>query len=261
MNEEQKVTEETTEETTEEVVETPKEEVAEQSSSLLSKEETTEPVEAERPDWLPEKFKTIDDFTKSYSELESMIGKKEEDIRKKVEEDIISQSLRDRPETVGDYKIPEYLDSAQATDNKLLQWWSNHSYENGFSQDEFEQGIQIYVNQMRQGEPVYAEEMAKLGDNAKARIDAVNLFANKHFQGSSWDAVEQLCTTADGVMALEKMMDNMKAEPVANQTNTVSAMSEADLQAMMKDERYHNPAKRDKAFVKQVEDGYKKLYG
>ena len=74
MNEEQKVTEETTEETTEEVVETPKEEVAEQSSSLLSKGETTEPVEAERPDWLPEKFKSVDDFTKSYSELESMIG-------------------------------------------------------------------------------------------------------------------------------------------------------------------------------------------
>ena len=257
MNEEKEVTTEDVAEATEEVVE----QVAEQASSLLQKEEETQSGEVERPEWLPEKFKSVEDFTKSYSELESMIGKKEEDIRKKVEEDILSQSLADRPENVGDYKIPDYLDAEQATDNKLLQWWSNHSYENGFSQDEFEQGINIYVNQMRQGEPDYQDEINKLGDNAEARIEAVNLFANKHFQGSSWDAVEQLCTTADGIMAIERMMENSKAEPVANKTNTVSAMNEADLQSMMKDERYHNPAKRDNAFVKQVEDGFKKLYG
>ena len=38
-------------------------------------------------------------------------------------------------------------------------------------------------------------------------------------------------------------------------------ITEDQLRSMMSDERYHNPAKRDPSFVKQVEEGYKKLYG
>ena len=34
---------------------------------------------------------------------------------------------------VGDYQIPDYLDAEQATDNKLLQWWSNHSKAGDFN--------------------------------------------------------------------------------------------------------------------------------
>ena len=37
--------------------------------------------------------------------------------------------------------------------------------------------------------------------------------------------------------------------------------SETDLREMMKDDRYHHPMHRDPSFVKQVEAGFKKLYG
>ena len=70
MNEEKEVTTEDVAEATEEVVE----QVAEQASSLLQKEEETQSGEVERPEWLPEKFKSVEDFTKSYSELESMLS-------------------------------------------------------------------------------------------------------------------------------------------------------------------------------------------
>ena len=41
----------------------------------------------------------------------------------------------------------------------------------------------------------------------------------------------------------------------------VATFGEADLQTMMKDKRYWDANMRDDNFVKQVEDGFKKLYG
>lgn len=41
----------------------------------IGKEDTPPaPAEPERPSWLPEKFKTVEDFAKSYSELEAKLG-------------------------------------------------------------------------------------------------------------------------------------------------------------------------------------------
>jgi len=38
------------------------------------------------------------------------------------------------------------------------------------------------------------------------------------------------------------------------------AKTEDELRQMMRDPRYHDPAKRDKAFVKEVEEGWRRLY-
>jgi hypothetical protein len=38
-------------------------------------------------------------------------------------------------------------------------------------------------------------------------------------------------------------------------------MTEQTLREMMQDDRYHNPARRDPHFIKQVEEGFRKLYG
>ena len=67
MNEENVTQESVTEETT-----TTHNETVESSTSV---------AEPNRPEWLPEKFSTPEDMAKSYSELESWKGKKEEDIR------------------------------------------------------------------------------------------------------------------------------------------------------------------------------------
>jgi hypothetical protein len=59
----------------------------------------------------------------------------------------------------------------------LLQWWSNHAFENGYSQEEFEQGIDMYAKayeSMRPPEVDMAAEAKKLGDNANQRIEAAS---------------------------------------------------------------------------------------
>ena len=94
-----------------------------------------EDTQPERPEWLPEKYKSGEDLAKAYKELESKLGNKEEDIRNKLLEEIKAESFSERPESAGDYQLPESVDEELAVDNELLKWWSEHSFENGYSKD------------------------------------------------------------------------------------------------------------------------------
>jgi hypothetical protein len=216
----------------------------------------------DRPEWLPEKFKSAEDLGKAYKELEGKLGKKEEDLRAAILEELNNDAFKDRPETAGDYQLPDYVDPEASVDNKLLDWWSKHSFENGYSQAEFEQGLQVYMEAVgaNQGPDLEAEAKA-LGDNANQRIEAASAFANKFFPKEAIGAVERMCETHDGIIALEAIMDAMKDGNFAGSTENVASNTEAELQEMMKDERYWNPAKRDANFVNQVNAGFKKLYG
>jgi len=236
--------------------------------SLVNSAASAEPTEAvqtetavERPEWLPEKFKSAEDLATAYSSLESKLGQKEEDFRKAFMEEIESQAYANRPASAGEYELPEGIDESLATDNELLQWWSNHAFENGYSQDEFSEGIKMYLDAVNQGVPDYDEEFKKLGDNATARTEAVSLFANKFFPSEQMGAIERMCETAEGVMALETIMEAMQGNSPSATSTPSFQVTENELQQMMMDERYHNPARRDPNFVRQVEEGFKKIYG
>ena len=51
------------------------------------------------------------------------------------------QKCKDRPEKKGDYILPEGIDEELAKSNELLEWWAEQSFENGYSQDEFAEGM------------------------------------------------------------------------------------------------------------------------
>jgi hypothetical protein len=48
---------------------------------------------------------------------------------------------------------------------------------------------------------------------------------------------------------------------VAAMGDRPSQVTADSLRTMMLDDRYHSPAHRDPAYIKMVEDGFKKLYG
>ena len=74
-------------------------------------------------------------------------------------------------------------------------------------------------------------------------------------------AIERMCESAEGIIALESIMTAMKEPSVSDQTSIASNFNEVELQDMMKDERYWNPAQRDANWIKKVDEGFKKLYG
>lgn len=235
-----------------------------QTDSVTSAE-PTEAVQTEtaveRPEWLPEKFNTTEDLANAYSSLEGKLSQKEEEFRNSFMEEIEHEAYANRPASAGDYELPEGIDESLATDNELLQWWSNHAYENGFNQEEFAEGVSMYMNAINADVPDYDEELAKLGDNASARTEAVSLFASKMFTESQLDAVERMCETAEGVMVLETIMEALGQAAPSQESVPSLQVSEDQLRSMMNDDRYHNPAKRDPNFVRQVEEGFKKIYG
>lgn len=218
-------------------------------------------VSSERPEWLPEKFKSAEDMASAYSSLEGKLGQKEQEYRDAFLKEMETEAYANRPESAGDYELPEGIDEELASDNELLEWWSKTAFENGYSQEEFSEGINMYLNALNADVPDYDAEVGKLGDNANARTEAASLFANQFFPEEQLPAIERMCETAEGVMALETIMEAMKqAGPSADGT-PLGAINEQQLQQMMNDPRYHDPARRDKNFVAQVEQGFKKLYG
>ena len=214
----------------------------------------------ERPEWLPEKYKTGEDLAKAYKELESKLGTKEEDFRAKFMEEIQSEAFKDRPETAGDYQLPDFVDQEQAVDNDLLRWWSEHSFENGYSQDEVQKGLEMYMQASMADVPDPDVELQKLGDNANARVEAAALFANQFYTEEHMPAIERLTETADGLQALEFIMEKMKSPSVNVDSNPVGQITEEGLRAMMEDERYWHPARRNNDYIKEVNDGFQKLY-
>ena len=235
------------------------ESTAEEARDFVTAEDVEQTSAPERPEWLPEKFKTPEDLAKSYSELSQKLGTKEEDIRKAIIEEIQSEAFADRPETAGDYQMPESIDAEEAVDNELLQWWANHSFENGYSQDEFEQGIQMYAQAVMGNQPDLEAEAEKLGDNANARIDAASAWANKFFPDEALPAIERMCESHQGIIALEVMMEAMKDGNFAGEAQSSPQKTRSELEQMMLDPRFYDNNRRDPNFVKEIEEGFQRL--
>jgi len=238
------------------------------SESLLN--ESPQPAEAtaevtqtptDRPDWLPEKFNSPEDLGKAYNELSSKLGAKEEDLKASWQEEMQREAYADRPATKGDYLLPESIDPETAVDSPLLDWWSEHSFESGLGQEEFQKGIELFAEAMNAGQPDLEAETQLLGDSATDRIEAASLFANQFFPEESLDAIERMCETAGGIVALEHIMEKMKGPSFAGDSAMSSQITEDSLRSMQNDERYWNPQKRDNAYVSQVDQAYRKLYG
>tara|TARA_R100000353_G_scaffold42949_5_gene34228 strand:- start:3014 stop:3745 length:732 start_codon:yes stop_codon:yes gene_type:complete len=229
--------------------------VTEGGNPMLEPEAAPDPLAA-----LPEKFKSVEDMVESYSNLESKIGAKEEAFRDQFMKEMEEQAYANRPADVGDYVLPDSIDDEMATDNPLLQWWAKTAFENGYSQDEFAEGIDMYAQAINADVPDFDAELAKLGDNANARTEAASLFANQFFPDEMLGAVERMCETAEGIMVLEHVMEAMREGGPSNGAVEVSRETEADLRQKMLDPRYHDPARRDPTFVKEVDDGFRRIF-
>lgn len=222
--------------------------------------EATEAPVSERPEWLPEKFETPEAMAKSYGELESWKGKREDDLRSEIIAQMEQEAFSSRPATAGDYAMPEIVDEEMAVDNALFQWWTNHAYENGYSQEEFEDGIQQFNDALEAMQPDLEAETKALGDNAEARIEAVSLWSQKFFPSEFEDVILGIGTSAKGIEMMEFLMQNVKDASVSGDAGVSARTTEDDLRTKMQDPRYWNPVKRDIAFVKEVDEGFAQLY-
>ena len=214
----------------------------------------------DRPEWLPEKYKSGEDLAKAYKELETKLGTKDEDIRNQVLKEIETESFKDRPDSAGDYVLPDYVDEESILDSEVLKWWADHAFTYGFSQSEFEEGLQKVMQAVDGFDTDIEEEIQKLGDNANARIEAAALFSKQFFPEEHMESIERLTETADGLRTLEFIMGKMQAPSLGSDSTPSGQITEQSLRDMMRDERYWHPARRNNDFIQEVNDGFQKLY-
>ena len=244
------------------------EEQLQETTQEVSQENTSE---VQIPEYIPEKFWDterneikVEELGASYKALEQKLGMRTEDLVRQVQEDYENQRKSSVPESY-EVRLPEVPEDVEITvdpEQELVKSWQQICRDNGLSQEVFDQGVAAFVNNEIAGLPNLQEEMAKLGDNARERIEAADLWSKKYLSTDSYDVIANLASTAEGVKALEEIMSLSRNKPLPN-TNTVVdvELDERDLQSMMQDPRYWKEGSKDPSYIRKVTDLYQKKYG
>lgn len=233
--------------------------------------QTEQTEESSKPDFVQDKFWNkdtneinIEELSSSYNSLEKKLGSRTEDLSKQIREDIANEVRSKVPENyeINMPEIPENVQMDIDPEMPLLQWWQKTAKEAGLSQDQFNTGIEAFVNNEIGSLPDLDNEKQLLGESANARIEAADLWSKKNLSTDSYDAISEFASTAKGVKALEEIMKLNKDAPIP-QTETAidAAPSLDDLRSMMKDPRYWKDGDRDQAYINKISNLYEKYYG
>jgi len=240
------------------------EQVTEQE--ILDEVPQEEVPQEERPEHIPEKFwkegkVDFDEMAKSYTQLETYVGGKEETIKEKLMEELANEHAETVPENYELPALPEGITEEMVQENPMYAWWGETAKTNGMNQEEYEAGIHAYVEMMQSQQPNIEAELEALGENANSRIDAVNAWASKNFPPEEYEAIQySLGTSASGIQALERIMEMNKTGVRSEQfTQPEKQLTMADARAMMQDKRYFDPRYRDDAYVAKVDAAFRML--
>jgi hypothetical protein len=221
-----------------------------------------------RPENIPEKFWNAetgeirtDELLKSNAHLEQFVGGKKEDLRDEIINELSTEAESEVPENYELPALPEEITEDQVVENPLFDWWMDHCEENAYNQEMFEAGINKFISAQQHYQPNLENEQEKLGENANARIDAVDSFAQSHFNADDYEYLQTtLGQSAQGIEILERVMQ-MQNQNISNApTEPANRLTVDDVRQMMKDPRYFDPKERDESYVKRVDDAFQRLY-
>lgn len=182
----------------------------------------SEGVEAqgEAPDWFKgEKYKTVADQAKAYTNLEKMHG----ELTNKY------KAFGDAPEAY-EVSIPDGL-TINADDPVFVmaQEWSR---ENNLSQDGFNNLVSLYgqieAAQIQAGDEYQAEQIAQI-ENFESRSQNIN----DYLSANGLEALADVATSKETLEALEKVLD-MAGKPSLNPEGEATTLpTEEDIQKLM----------------------------
>ncbi len=239
----------------------------------IKQEETTEekPVEqtkveeVKRPEGLPEKFKTVEDMAKSYSELESKLGAEDKSFEN---EKTQPESKKDTLEIEPDQKAAEKAVESAGLNMDALQTEYNEKGtldEKSFAALEKAGIPKSYVDAFIQGQEAVATQMqntikAEVGGEesyteivtwAKDALNPQEIAAfNKTVNSNDLEAVKLAVT---GLKARHDAVNGTDPKLISGKAGTDTGggyNSWAQVTAAMKDARYEN----DPAFRAEVQD-------
>lgn len=238
----------------------------------MSEDQSTENTEASReteiPSYVPEKFwnsdlneVNVEELGASYKALEKKLGQRTEELAGTIREEVLADISGQAPEKY-EMQMPELPDGVQIDvdpEQPLLKWWEETARSKGLSNEDFNKGIEAFVQNEIAGLPDRDTQLNLLGENATQRIESADLWAKKNLSESSYAAIANMASTAEGVKAIEEIMALNKDAPIpTTETKVDVQLDPLDLRSMMADERYWKDGAKDPAYIKKVSDLYEK---
>ena len=173
-----------------------------------------------------------------------------------------TEPVMERPEI-----IPEKFWNAEAGEINLEDMAKSYAhlekcFEGGASQEEFEDGVNQYIDTMMSNQPDLNAEVEKLGENSTDRLNAVNAWASSFFPPEEYETIAgTLGQTAQGIAALERMQESMNSSNVRSEAvaQPERELGVNDVKEMMNDKRYYDQRHRDKEYVNRVDQAWARL--
>jgi len=188
-------------------------------------------AELVRPDWLPERYKTPEDFSKAYTELEKRLGTAPAEY---------------------DFSAGEgWVDSEYEPFHEMAEYAKSKHV----SQDVMDKMLSTVGKYLDEFKTDMSEEKEKLGENAKERIQVLNNWAKANFSEAAFAGLTENMRTADSIVALEevraKMINSDTRIPTGNEDTTDNGLSLDAVQQELTDniEKY----KSDPIYRKQLQ--------
>lgn len=147
--------------------------------------------EVERPEWLPEKFKTAEDLAKSYKNLEKKLG----------------EQGKIAPEK---YEPAEDLDVPQ---DEFYDEFAKAAKEAGLNNDQFNSVVKFAKDAGLLDVPDVEQEIAKLGDEKDVVLDSIRRFGQAKLSKDESQRLFDMVTTADNAKLLYKVIRSNNTIP------------------------------------------------
>jgi len=227
-------------------------------------------AESNKPEFIQDKFwdadrnqANIEALATSYNALEKKLGSRTDELSKQIREDLEKERAANTPEAyemnIGE--VPENVTIDVNDEMPIVQWWKETAKANGFTQEQFDQGVNMFVQNAVNALPNTDEEMQKLGDGARERVEAADLWSKKNLSPDAYSAISNFASTAEGIQAIEEIMKLSSNAPMPSTATQVDVTPDInDLRSMMNDPRYYDSAKRDQAYVDRVSKLFESAY-
>lgn len=220
------------------------------------KEDDGEELDFVRPDFFPENFwdeeegPDVEGLAKAYSELRAKM----------------SAGKHKAPKD-GKYEITTLKDRGITEDDPMLKDFVGLAKEQGLSQEQFDQMIDLYTNHMGAAEEQFKTsreaEMKKLGRNADKIVQSTEQWLVKMQNAGTLnqgeiEAISRASNNAAFISALHKIRASyMETDIPGLEMQESQKMSMSDVQSMMADPKYG----KDPAYTKKVEDMVYSMFG
>lgn len=214
---------------------------------------------------IPEKFLNEDGtlnsdaLLKSYSELEKKIGTMVSVPSENADEVVRAKFYRaiGVPESADAYPINDLFDDKDLREQFFEMGLTTSQVEKIYKiAEEYLSPVLSELFKAQNETNAITELKNFFGDDEKMKeaLRAINSFGEKYLPREAFDS---LCSTAQGIQSIYKMMCSMEPSVQTDKTLTQN-LTDSDLRKMMRDPKYWRD--QDPEYVRKIENGFKKLY-